>query len=269
MDVSESALGKGLFEGLAGGENRLSPGPSQPREAILRSAAPGPVILLGAPGVGKGTQSETLAEIWRIPKISTGEILRANVKCGTALGIQAEMIMQRGELVPDEVITEMVASRISVSDAGAGFILDGFPRTVKQAQWLDGHLAAHRHFAPLTVINLHMEPRKILQRIVYRKTCPCCQAVYNTRLRPPRQKGKCDRDGSALVQRSDDSIEVFQERLNAFKRETEPLIDYYRKHRRFTTIAADRPAPIVTKNIIELIAHKRIYPDGLRERSTQ
>lgn len=254
MCLSESAISQGFIDGLTGGEGCFCPGSSEQGEAILCSTAPGPVVLLGAPGVGKGTQSETLAEIWRIPKISTGEILRANVKSGTALGILADEIMHRGELLPDHVITEMVAGRISGSDAVAGFILDGFPRTVKQAQWLDGHLATHHHFAPLTIINLHMEPQKIIQRIIYRKICPCCQRVYNTRLKPPRQDGRCDEDGSALIQRSDDSVEVFQERLNAFKRETEPLIEYYLNHRRFTMIDADRPAPAVTKNIVESLA---------------
>jgi adenylate kinase len=256
MGLSEMTLSKEIVEGLGRIERCLNPGSSESKDAIAIATAPGPVVLVGAPGVGKGTQADTLARIWRIPKISTGEILRANVTNGTALGIQADEIMRRGGLVTDHVITEMVADRLAVSDAAAGFILDGFPRTAKQAQWLDSHLAAHRNFAPLTIINLHMEPHKIIERIIHRRICPCCETVYNTRLKPPRRNGRCDHDCSALVQRSDDSIEVFQERLDAFKRETGPLIEHYRSHRMFMMVDADRPALNITKYIVESIARR-------------
>lgn len=258
MGLSETTPAKEMLEGLSTIEECLSPGSIESKDPMVRATAPGPVVLLGAPGVGKGTQSDALARIWHVPKISTGEILRANVTNGTPLGVQAEEIMRRGGLVPDHVITEMVARRIAASDAAAGFILDGFPRTAMQARWLDGHLAVHRNFSSLTIINLHMEPQKIIERIIHRRICPCCKAVYNTRLKPPRQKGRCNRDGSVLVQRSDDSIEVFQERLDTFKRETEPLIEHYRSHRMFMTIDADRPALRVTKDIVESIARRNL-----------
>jgi len=254
MSLNETAPAKEAFEGLSRIEGFLSPGSVEAKDPTVRATAPGPVLLIGAPGVGKGTQADTLAKIWRIPKISTGEILRANVTNGTALGIQADEIMRRGGIVPDHVMTEMVAGRIAVPDAEAGFILDGFPRTAKQAQWLDGHLAVHRNFVQLTIINLHMEPQKIIDRIIHRRICPWCKTVYNTRLKPPRLNGRCDLDGSALIQRNDDTIEVFQERLDAFKRETEPLIEHYRGHRIFMTLDADRPAPMVTLDIVASIA---------------
>jgi adenylate kinase len=245
---------KEILQGLSRIEGCLSPDSLEPIHSIVGAKAPGPIVLLGAPGVGKGTQADTLAKIWGIPKISTGEILRANVANGTALGIQADEIMRRGGLVPDHVITEMVAGRIAASDAAAGFILDGFPRTAMQAQWLDGHLALQRDFAQLTIIYMRMEPLKIIERIIHRRICPCCKTVYNTRLKPPRQPGTCDHDGSALVQRSDDSLEVFEERLDAFKRETEPLIEYYRGHRTIMLVDADRPSPMVTLDIVDSIA---------------
>lgn len=256
MGLSETTPAKGMLQGLSRIEGCLGPGILASKDATLRISAPGPVVLLGAPGVGKGTQSDTLAKIWRVPKISTGEILRANVASGTPLGVQANEIMRRGGLVPDHIITEMVARRIGVSDAIAGFILDGFPRTAMQARWLDGHLAVHRNFASLTIINMHMEPQKIVDRIIHRRICPCCETVYNTRLKPPRRNGRCDRDGSALVQRSDDSIEVFQERLDTFKRETEPLIEHYQSHRMFMIVDADRPTLTVTRDIVESVARR-------------
>lgn len=254
MGLSETALAN--LEELSGIERGVSAGSLEPEDEVLLARAPGPVVLLGAPGVGKGTQADSLAKVWRIPAISTGEILRANVTNGTALGVQADEIMRRGGLVPDHVITEMVAGRLAISDAVSGFILDGFPRTANQAQWLDGHLGAHHNLDPLTIIYLHMEPHKIIERVIHRRICPCCKTVYNTRLKPPKRIGRCDRDGSALVQRSDDSIEVFQERHDAFKRQTEPLIEHYRDHRMFMIVDADRPAPNVTKYIVESIARR-------------
>jgi len=252
MGLSDTSLAN--FNQLGQVENCFSPGSLEQEPELAQVKAPGPVVMLGAPGVGKGTQADLLAQIWRIPKISTGELLRMNVTNRTALGIHADEIMRRGGLVSDQIINEMVAGRLAHSDARDGFILDGFPRTAKQAEWLDDHLAAHRNFAPLTIINLHMEAQKIIERIIYRRICPCCKTAYNNRLKPPRQNGRCDLDGSVLIQRSDDNLEVIQQRLDAFNRETEPLIEHYRGHRMFLTIDADRSVNNVSKDIVESLA---------------
>src|SRR5579871_3499637 len=143
-----------------------------PRRPGRQLKDPGPVLLLGAPGVGKGTQAEVLAKLWGVPKIATGDILRANVASGTKLGLRASRIMKSGGLVPDQVMTEMVANRLELADTAGGFILDGFPRTVGQAQWLDSHLNTHRDGAVLGIINLRMDFELIVERVVYRMVCP-------------------------------------------------------------------------------------------------
>ena len=254
MYLSESTPMENLGRELTRVEENLGQCDLEPRGVSVCATAPGPVVLFGAPGVGKGTQADALTEIWCIPKISTGEILRTNVAKRTVLGIQAEETMRRGGLVLDRLITEMVASRLSISDTAAGFILDGFPRTVQQVQWLEEHLATHRNCGPLAIIHLYMEPQKIIARIIHRRVCLHCNAIYNTDLKPPKQNGRCDKDGSALVQRGDDRIEVLRERLDLYKRETEPLIERYRSRRSFMTVDADRPALNVTKDIVNGIA---------------
>ena len=222
----------------------------KPNHAKVQTSDPGPVLLLGAPGVGKGTQADFLAKLWGVPKISTGDILRANVAEGTALGVKASKIMKRGGLVPDLLVAEMVAERLAKSDAARGFILDGFPRTVWQARWLDEYLRVHCKGALLGIISMSMELPRIAERVVHREACPVCKTVYNALLMPPKQKGRCDKDGAELEQRNDDSLEIFQARIEVFKRETEPLIQYYRTHSRFIEVEADRPPSIVTEDIV-------------------
>jgi len=214
----------------------------KPGQQISR---PGPVLLLGAPGVGKGTQADTLATLWGVPKISTGDILRENVANRTELGAQADRVMKLGGLVPDEMMTGMVADRLRAPDTLAGFILDGFPRTVGQAQWLDQHLEVHRADARLAVVSMYMEPRRIVERVVHRRICPLCKTAYNTQSLPPKRLGRCDKDGAELIQRSDDSPEVFAKRLGVFKQETEPLLEYYHGHSLFIEVdAAKSPASV-------------------------
>ena len=219
---------------------------------------PGPVLLLGAPGIGKGTQADILAELWDVPKISTGDILRANVASGTPLGIQANRIMKLGGLVPDQIMTAMVADRLCLSDTAMGFILDGFPRTVPQAQWLDKYLSDYRRGAVLGIISMNMDFQRIAERVVHRRVCPRCKTTYNTYLMPPKRMGRCDKDGAELIQRSDDGVEVFEKRLDVFKRETEPLIGYYRSHSLFIEIDADRPPDSITRNIVTSLANFRL-----------
>lgn len=216
---------------------------------IADAVRPGPVLLLGAPGVGKGTQGEILAKLWGVPKISTGDILRANVANGTPLGVQAAQIMKSGGLVPDDLVNEMVADRLRDRDTEAGFILDGFPRTVGQAEWLDEYLNAHRKGEALAIVSMCMDYDQILQRVVHRTVCPVCKTVYNTELMPPKRPGHCDLDDAELIQRNDDSAAVFQTRLEVFKRETEPLFEFYRSHFLFIEVDAGKTPSSVTRDI--------------------
>jgi adenylate kinase len=219
------------------------------KSSTLLAAAPGPVVLLGAPGVGKGTQGDILARMWGVPKISTGEILRANVTRATALGVQADRIMRSGSLLPDQLINKMMADRLSAPDTVRGFILDGFPRTVQQALWLDEYLAIHRWVDLLAVISLQMNFQEVVERIVDRTTCPCCNATYNTKSMPPRKQGICDNDGAVLLRRDDDNVEVLRHRLEIFKRKTEPLIEHYEGYPLFIRINADRNTSVVAEEI--------------------
>jgi adenylate kinase len=223
---------------------------TEPNRSTAHTSGARSVLLLGAPGVGKGTQADTLAHLLGVPKISTGEILRSNVTNGTALGIEANKIMKLGGLVPDHIMTEMIANRLDQPDTVKGFILDGFPRTIRQAQWLNKYFNKWQRDAQFGIISLCMAPERIIERVIHRHVCPACKAVYNTLLMPPKRLGKCDKDGSELKRRADDCPAVFQRRLDLFKQETDPLIRYYRGHPRFMEVDADRPPSSVTQDIV-------------------
>ena len=167
-------------------------------QEACRKAAPGPILLLGAPGVGKGTQAKELVKIWNIPQISTGDLLRANVSQGTELGKIAKEIMGRGELVPDTLVNEMVAIRLKQPDTAAGYILDGFPRTLPQANWLDGRLAVATGTLPVVAVSIQVEYNQLLRRITGRRNCPVCHAIYNIYGNPTKVEGICDVDGANL-----------------------------------------------------------------------
>lgn len=187
------------------------------------------LIFLGAPGAGKGTYAGPLSVQWGIPTISTGDLLRANVKQGTALGQEAKSYMDQGALVPDELVTKMVSERLKESDATPGFILDGFPRTLKQAEALDG-LLDHGAQQLSAVINIDVPRDVIIKRLTGRRMCQSCKANYNvnTNLKP-KQEGICDKCGTALIQRSDDNEETISKRLKVYEDQTAPLIDFYRR----------------------------------------
>jgi adenylate kinase len=178
-----------------------------------RKTLPGPILLLGAPGVGKGTQAKELVKLWGIPQISTGDLLRFNVAKGTSLGVVAKEIMGRGELVPDSLVNEMVAARLDEPDTAEGYILDGFPRTLPQAGWLDGRLAAQGKGLPVVAVSIQVDYNQLLRRITGRRNCPVCQRIYNIYSNPPQRAGFCDVEGAALVQRADDTEPVFKERM--------------------------------------------------------
>ena len=186
------------------------------------------LILLGPPGAGKGTQAKMIVEKYGIPQIATGDILREAVAKGTELGRKAKEYMDRGELVPDEVVIGIVKERLSQPDCEKGFILDGFPRTVRQAEALDEMLDEMGRKLD-AVISIEVPEEEIVKRIVYRRICKQCGAVYNLIYNPPKVNGKCDKCGGELYQRDDDKEDVVRERYRVYKEQTEPLKEYYRK----------------------------------------
>jgi adenylate kinase len=196
----------------------------------------GPIVLLGAPGAGKGTQAKLIAAHFGVPQISTGDLLRDHVRRNTPLGQKAQAIMARGELVPDQLVCDMVADRLAQPDCAQGFILDGFPRTVAQAQWLDGQLQGGllrgkpAEKVPLLVIDIAIDHALLLQRLTARRTCPQCGSIYNLLSNPPRNPGVCDLDGTALITRKDDQEEVIAQRLETYEELTLPLTSYYQQH---------------------------------------
>jgi adenylate kinase len=217
---------------------------------ISSNIIPGPILLLGAPGVGKGTQAKELVKLWGIPQISTGDLLRANVSKGTVLGKIAKETMDRGELVPDSLVNDMVAARLQEPDTIKGYILDGFPRTLPQAGWLDGRLGAQTLGLPVVAVSIHVDYNELLRRITGRRNCPVCQTIYNVFSNPPKVDGICNIEGAALVQRADDTEQVFAERMRAYDALTTPVIDHYRTLGRFAEVDGDRPISEVAAGIV-------------------
>jgi adenylate kinase len=209
---------------------------------------PGPVLLLGAPGVGKGTQAKALMAAYGIPQISTGDILRANISNGTPLGKAAKALVDQGKLVSDDLVNKMVANRLLQPDTAHGFILDGFPRTLNQALWLDTKLAATPDVLPVVAINIIVDYEQLKHRVTGRRISPAGR-IYNIYSNPPLVPGICDIDGSPLVQRPDDSDAVFADRMKTFEAQTAPVIEHYRKLGRFEEINGDQPVEQVTADI--------------------
>ena len=186
------------------------------------------IIMLGAPGTGKGTIAGILTKELGIPQVSTGDIFRKHIKEQTELGKLAEKYISNGKLVPDDVTIGLVENRLKEPDVQNGIILDGFPRTVKQAEELDKMLEKDGKQVDL-VVNLTTPEDEIIERIVNRRICPNCKAVYNLILNPPKQEGICDKCGEKLVQRKDDNKETVKQRFNSYIEQTSPLVDYYDK----------------------------------------
>jgi adenylate kinase len=212
------------------------------------SFTPGPVLLLGAPGVGKGTQAKALMAEFAIPQISTGDLLREHRRNHTELGMLADDLMQRGDLVPDELVNKMVAARLANPDCVCGYILDGFPRTLAQANWLDGFLVETNALLPVVAIHIKVDHDELLRRITGRRISPAGR-IYNIYTAPPRVPGKCDVDGSTLVQRNDDSEEVFEQRMKTFYEQTAPVIEHYRNCGRFAEVDGALAVEAVTAAI--------------------
>lgn len=186
------------------------------------------IIMLGAPGAGKGTQAEKICDRYQIPHISTGDIFRANIKNGTELGKKAKQYMDQGALVPDELTCDLVVDRISQPDCANGYVLDGFPRTIPQAEALDRALQARGEKVDFA-IDVEVPDENIVKRMSGRRACLNCGATYHLMYKPPKKEGICDNCGSELVLRDDDKPETVQKRLEVYHAQTQPLIDFYQK----------------------------------------
>jgi len=235
-------------------------GASSMAEQVLRNI--GPIVLLGPPGAGKGTQSHKITQHYRIPQVSTGDLLREHVKQGTPLGREVEEVMARGELVPDHLVCDIVAWRLREPDAQRGFVLDGFPRAEKQAVWLDAFLKFEfcetgkwAAWLPI-VVRIEVDYNKLLLRITGRRTCPVDGTIYNLYSNPPRVDEICDKDGAKLFIRDDDREEVIRERLATYERQTRPVAEYYEVLGRVVTVNGDRPVDEVTASIVREVDGK-------------
>ncbi len=214
------------------------------------------VIFLGPPGAGKGTQARQIAESYSVPHLSTGDMFREHVGRGTPLGLRAKPIMERGELVPDDLVLSMVEERISRPDCGDGFLLDGFPRTLPQAEKLDEILRKRFKTRPL-VVHFVVDRNQLMRRLTGRRTCAMGGEIYNIYDHPPKVPGRCDRDGGELMQRPDDREEVIAERLAAYERQTRPLVDYYRGRGVLKDVDGMAAPAAVTKSVLELLAQRK------------
>jgi len=209
-------------------------------------------ILLGAPGSGKGTQAKVLSDDLRIPHISTGDILRSEVQSESPLGNRVKEIMTSGQLVSDELICEIVAKRFHKPDVLKGYILDGFPRTVAQANALEAILSERSMPAP-KVILLNVEDQVLVDRLTGRLTCSQCGRAFHKTLNPPKVAGKCDNCDGELVQRKDDSLETVKKRLHVYEDETKPLIDFYSRKGLLSTLSGDQEMSKITVGIRKLL----------------
>lgn len=214
----------------------------------MKDFMPGPVLLLGAPGVGKGTQAKLLMAAFSIPQISTGDLLREHRRKHTELGLIADQLMQRGELVPDELVNRMVAGRLDEPDCGRGYILDGFPRTLAQADWLDGNLGGTGSATPVVAISISVDHAELLRRVTGRRICAAGH-IYNVYSHPSLVGGMCDVDGLVLEQRSDDSDAVFEQRIKSFEEQTAPVVEHYRGLGRFAEVNGALPIDQVSAGI--------------------
>ena len=206
------------------------------------------LILMGLPGAGKGTQAEKIVEKYDIPHISTGDMFRLAIKEGTALGKEAKSYMDKGELVPDEVTIGIVRERLSKSDCQKGFLLDGFPRTIAQAEALEDLLSDMEESLDY-VLHIDVPKEQLIERLTGRRICPTCGATYHVAFNPPKVDGKCDHDGSELIQREDDQPETVSKRLEVNVEQTQPLLDFYRGKGYLVSFEGDRDINEVFQDI--------------------
>lgn len=210
------------------------------------------IIMLGAPGAGKGTQAKLIAEKYGIPHISTGDIFRANIKEGTDLGKEAKGYMDKGQLVPDDLTVRILLDRVSKDDCSKGYVLDGFPRTIPQAEVLDTEVARLGESIDFA-IDVDVPDENIIRRMSGRRACLKCGATYHIEHIPPKKEGICDACGSELVLRDDDKPETVKKRLEVYHTQTQPLIDYYSKQNILRTVDGTRDMQEVFADIVKLL----------------
>ena len=210
------------------------------------------ILLFGPPGCGKGTQAAFLVEKLQIPAISTGEMFRAECQAGTALGRRAQFLMVSGQLIGDDIVNEMVASRIGAPDCAHGFLLDGYPRTVGQAAYFSG-LLRERNLPEPVVLHIDVPEELLVRRLTARRQCPKCHKIYNLLSQPPAQDGRCDGDGTALITRDDDQESIIRDRLQAYADQTGKVLGYY-DNSRVIRVDGTLPVPEVAAAIDDALA---------------
>ncbi len=216
------------------------------------------VIFLGPPGAGKGTQAARLAEHLAIPRISTGDMLRDAIAAGTPVGRQVGPIMEKGGLVPDDLLDKIISERLRLSDAANGSILDGFPRTLRQAEGFEKMETTHGDVTDdVFVLSVEVPREELLRRLSGRRWCPQCQATYHVYNNPPKNDSLCDNDGTKLIQREDDKEVAVKRRLAEYDERTAPLIGYYRGRSRFHRIDGYRAPDVVFGDLLDIVARPR------------
>jgi adenylate kinase len=243
--------------------SRLPAGEKKGMSGVNGAAVPppGPVLLMGMPGAGKGTQARRLSSHLAVPHISTGEMFRHLAGDASSLGQRMNGFMQGASYVPDDLVCELVAERLGRPDCQRGFILDGFPRTLAQAEWFEHHVrtaagewAGGRSGRGYIVIHLTVGYNDLYRRLSGRRMCPACGRIYNELTQPPRQAGICDLDRSPLIQRKDDAPEVIRERLEAYEAWTLPLVEFFRRHGCLHEVRGSDPADCVSAALDEVLA---------------
>ncbi len=205
------------------------------------------MVIFGAPGAGKGTHAKFISKKINIPQISTGDILREAVKKGTELGQKAKGYMDRGDLVPDDLVIDLVEDRLKQDDVRDGYILDGFPRTLEQGRALEKKVDLD------IVLNMDVSEDELTTRLTGRRTCSECGAIYHLKYNPPEQEGKCDKCGGDLYQRDDDNIETVRERLETYKKQTKPLLEYYEKEGLVRTVNGNADIEVVRDRVLRAL----------------
>ncbi|HEY4531958.1 MAG TPA: adenylate kinase [Kurthia sp.] len=214
------------------------------------------IVLMGLPGAGKGTQADKIVEKYDIPHISTGDMFRAAISNGTELGLEAKSYMDKGALVPDEVTIGIVRERLSQPDCDQGFLLDGFPRTIEQADELDNILSALGKSVE-HVINIEVAKEELVKRLTGRRICKVCGSSYHLIFNPPKEEGKCDKDGGELYQRADDNPETVNNRLEVNIKQSQPLLDFYKAKNVLTDIDGQKDINIVFADVDALLKSSR------------
>lgn len=249
------------------------------QQEVKTSFLPGPVLLLGAPGVGKGTQAKAIMAAWGIPQISTGDLLReirnrelqpsplADRLIREGKLHEADLArMAAGKLVSDDLVNDLVAARLEDPDTARGYILDGFPRTLVQAGWLDAQLASSGNHLPVVAVSLRVDDRQLLLRVTGRRSCPTCKRIYNMHLKPPTEDTVCDYDQTVLEQRADDTEAVFAERMRAYAEQTAPVLEHYRRLGRYAEVEGDAGIEDVTRSILAAVAQLRGIQAGAEQK---